>query len=100
MSKHLHDLLAALMLLSFDDSLGLDEESGDGVISPALDSQSAKASATSVQQCFRKELDSLVKRSYPPLIVRELLVLQGGPGRRVRLRPWTCCLCYPTVWQS
>lgn len=68
MSKHLSDLLAALIQLSYGQSV-------DGS-SPAGDNRETLTH-------YKAALEALINKSYPPLIVRELLVLQGGPGRKV-----------------
>lgn len=98
MARHLGDLLAALMLLRYNQSDSSNAESANQSNSPKAESSNqskqmtetaqSSSSAAVVNQskaslCFGEELESVISRSYPPLIVRELLILQSVAGAKV-----------------
>ena len=93
MSRYLGDLLASLIQLQHTQPA--DQSSAKSLSSShsaatthsnnqsGTETQAEDQSTTKVQLNFRKEFEEVLSRSYQPLIVRELLVLQRAAGSKV-----------------
>ncbi|XP_019360908.1 PREDICTED: transport and Golgi organization protein 6 homolog [Gavialis gangeticus] len=76
LTRHLGDLLAGLCQLGFGPTKGKGEE--------ARPPEEPKGLTEEKRTHCRKALQSILDRVYQPLVVRELLILQGGSRQSLR----------------
>lgn len=91
LSRHLADVLAALLQLCYGGTHAPESvKSTDNASAVSKNQESSQDLSLEEKTFVREQLGQLIQNVYQPMLVRELLILQGSPGSRgsIQVRSW------------
>ncbi|XP_033626737.1 transport and Golgi organization protein 6 homolog [Asterias rubens] len=80
LTRHLGDLLASLLQISHSEKLSQTKDNNTTDQAKDVAEPTQRSENSKDVEFFQNQLKRLLQRAYQPLVIRELLFLQGGPG--------------------